>query len=131
MGIDLGRESAPDATTLLRFRRLLQTHQLTRVLLETVNPHLASRGLLLKEGTIVDATLIAAPPSVKNREGKRDPEMHQAKKGNQWHFGMTAHMGVDAASGLVHSVVGTAANVADVTQVDQLLHGGETYVLPQ
>ncbi|MCP1489933.1 transposase [Pseudomonas fluorescens] len=87
MGIDLGRESAPDATTLLRFRRLLETHQLTRVLFETINLHLASRGLLLKEGTIVDATLIAAPPSVKNREGKRDPEMHQAKKGNQWHFG--------------------------------------------
>ncbi|WP_272714376.1 IS5 family transposase, partial [Leclercia adecarboxylata] len=84
IGIDLGRESAPDATTLLRFRRLLETHQLTRVLFETINQHLASRGLLLKEGTIVDATLIAAPPSVKNREGKRDPEMHQAKKGNQW-----------------------------------------------
>jgi IS5 family transposase len=107
---------------------LLETHQLTRVLFETINQHLASRGLLLKEGTIVDATLIAAPPSVKNREGKRDPEMHQAKKGNQWHFGMKAHVGVDATSGLVHSVVGTAANVADVTQVDQLLHGAETYV---
>ncbi|CAI8947396.1 transposase [Pseudomonas zeae] len=92
MGIDLGRESAPDATTLLRFRRLLETHQLTRVLFETINLHLARRGLLLKEGTIVDATLIAAPPSVKNREGKRDPEMHQAKKGNQWHFGMKAHV---------------------------------------
>ncbi|KPB66411.1 IS5 family transposase [Pseudomonas amygdali] len=114
MGIDLGRESAPDATTLLRFRRLLEANQLTR--------------LLLKEGTIVDATLIAAPPSVKNREGKRDPEMHQARKGNQWHFGMKAHIGVDATSGLVHSVVGTAANVADVTQVGQLLHGDETYV---
>jgi len=128
MCIDLGCESAPDATTLLRFRRLLETHQLTRVLFETINQHLASRGLLLKEGTIVDATLIAAPPSVKNREGKRDPEMHQAKKGNQWHFGMKAHIGVDATSGLVHSLVGTAANVADVTQVDQLLHGAETYV---
>lgn len=128
IGIDLGRESAPDATTLLRFRRLLETHQLTRVLFETINQHLASRGLLLKEGTIVDATLIAAPPSVKNREGKRDPEMHQAKKGNQWHFGMKAHIGVDATSGLVHSLVGTAANVADITQVDQLLHGAETYV---
>ncbi|SES99782.1 transposase, IS5 family [Pseudomonas graminis] len=81
-GINLGRESAPDATTLLRFRRLLETHQLTRVLLETIIQHLAGRGLLLKEGTILDATLIAAPPSVKNREDKRDPEMHQAKKGN-------------------------------------------------
>ncbi|WP_420029049.1 IS5 family transposase [Pseudomonas syringae] len=128
MGIDLGRESAPDATTLLRFRRLLEANQLTRLLFETINQHLASRGLLLKEGTIVDATLIAAPPSVKNREGKRDPEMHQARKGNQWHFGMKAHIGVDATSGLVHSVVGTAANVADVTQVGQLLHGDETYV---
>ncbi|SOS15929.1 transposase [Pseudomonas syringae pv. cerasicola] len=127
MGIDLGRESAPDATTLLRFRRLLEANQLTRLLFETINQHLASRGLLLKEGTIVDATLIAAPPSVKNREGKRDPEMHQARKGNQWHFGMKAHIGVDATSGLVHSVVGTAANVADVTQVGQLLHGDETY----
>lgn len=125
IGIDLGRESAPDATTLLRFRRLLETHQLTRVLFETINQHLASRGLLLKEGTIVDATLIAAPPSVKNREGKRDPEMHQAKKGNQWHFGMKAHVGVDATSGLVHSLVGTAANVADVTQVDKLLHSAK------
>ena len=128
MGIDLGRESAPDATTLLRFRRLPETHQLTRMLFETINHHLARRGLLLKGGTIVDDTLIAAPHSVKNREGKRDPEMHQAKKGNQWHFGMRAHVGVDATSGLVHSVVGTTANVADVTQVDQLLHGAETYV---
>ncbi|HBO9387794.1 TPA: IS5 family transposase, partial [Pseudomonas aeruginosa] len=128
VGIDLSRESAPDATTLLRFRRLLEAHQLTRVLFETINQHLASRGLLLKEGTIVDATLIAAPPSTKNRAGKRDPEMHQAKKGNQWHFGMKAHIGVDAATGLVHSVVGTAANVADVTQVDKLLHGEESYI---
>lgn len=125
IGIDLGRESAPDATTLLRFRRLMEIHQLTRVRFETINQHLASRGLLLREGAIVDATLIAAPPSVKNREGKRDPEMHQSKKGHQWHFGM-AHIGVDATSRLVHSVVGTAANVADITQVDQLLHGAET-----
>ena len=128
MGIDLGRESAPDATTVLRSRHLLETHQLTQVLFETINQHLASRGLLLKEGTIVDATLIAAPSSVKNRKDKRDPKMHQAKKGNQGHFGMKAHIGVDATSELVHSVVGTAANVADATQVDQLLHGDETYV---
>lgn len=125
IGIDLGRESAPDANTLLRFRRLLETHQLTRVLFETINQHLASQGLLLKEGTIVDATLIPARPSVKNREGKRDPEMHQAKKGNQLHFGMKAHIGVDATSRLLHSLVGTAANVADITQVGQLLHGVE------
>ena len=113
---------------MLRFRRLLETHQLTRALFETINLYLARRGLLLKEGAIVDATLIAALPSVKNREGKRDPEMHQAKKGNQRHFGMKIYIGVDATSGLVHSVVGTAANVTNVTQVDQLLHGGETYV---
>ncbi|MFK4136156.1 IS5 family transposase [Pseudomonas luteola] len=129
VGIDLSRDSAPGATTLLRFRRLLETHQLTRTLFETINQHLASRGLLLKEGTIVDATLIAAPPSTKNREGKRDPDMHQAKKGNQWHFGMKAHIDVDAATGLVHSLIGTAANVADVTQVDQLLHGKESHAV--
>ncbi|MFV5216240.1 transposase, partial [Azonexus caeni] len=82
----------------------------------TINAHLAEKGLLLREGTIVDATLIAAPPSTKNREGKRDEEMHQAKKGSQWHFGMKAHIGVDAKSGLVHTVIGTAANVSDITQ---------------
>ena len=100
---------------MLRFRRLLETHQLTRVLFETIYQHRLARGLQLKESTIVEATLIAAPPSVKNREGKRDPEMHQAKKGNQWHFGMKAHIGVDATSGLAHSLVGTTANVADIT----------------
>lgn len=114
--IDLAREAAPDATTLLKFRRLLETHQLTESIFNTINAHLAEKGLLLREGTIVDATLIAAPPSTKNREGKRDEEMHQTKKGNQWHFGMKAHIGVDAQSGLVHTVVGTAANVSDVTQ---------------
>ena len=129
IGIDLGRESAPDATTLLRFRRLMEIHQLTRVRFETINQHLASRGLLLREGAIVDATLIAAPPSVKNREGKRDPEMHQSKKGHQWHFGMKAHIGVDADSGLVHTVRGTSGNVADITEGNSLLHGQESEVL--
>ncbi|KAI5912041.1 IS5 family transposase [Azoarcus sp. PA01] len=129
IGIDLARESAPDATTLLKFRRLLETHGLTRKIFETINAHLAQKGLMMREGTIVDATLIAAPPSTKNREQARDPEMHQAKKGKQWHFGMKAHIGVDADSGLVHTLVGTAANVADVTQAHALLHGDETDVL--
>jgi len=96
VGIDLSRESAPDATTLLKFRRLLETHGLTRKIFEAINAHLAEQGLILREGTIVDATLIAAPPSTKNKAKARDPEMHQTKKGNNWHFGMKAHIGVDA-----------------------------------
>lgn len=128
VGIDLSREAAPDATTLLKFRRLLETHQLTESIFNAINAHLAEKGLMLREGTIVDATLIAAPPSTKNREGKRDEEMHQTKKGKQWYFGMKAHIGVDAQSGLVHTVVGTAANVSDVTQAQALLHGDETDV---
>ena len=126
VGIDLNRESAPDATTLLSFRHLLESHELTESIFNTINGHLAERGLLLREGTIVDATLIAAPPSTKNKEGKRDPDMHQSKKGKQWHFGMKAHIGVDAQSGLVHTVIGTAGNVSDVTQAQALLHGDET-----
>ena len=107
VGIDLNRESAPDATTLLNFRHLLESHQLTESIFNTINGYLAEKGLLLREGTIVDATLIAAPPSTKNKAGKRDPDMHQSKKGKQWHFGMKAHIGVDAQSGLVHTVIGT------------------------
>ena len=126
VGIDLSRESAPDATTLLKFRRLLESHQLTESIFNAINAHLAKKGMLLREGTIVDATLIAAPPSTKNREGKRDEEMHQTKKGQQWYFGMKAHIGVDAQSGLVHTLIGTAANVSDVTQAQALLHGDET-----
>lgn len=128
VGIDLAREAAPDATTLLKFRRLLEEKELTASIFTTINAHLAAKGLLMRAGTIVDATLIAAPPSTKNREGERDPDMHQAKKGNQWHFGMKAHIGVDAESGLVHTVIGTAANVNDVTQAQGLLHGEETDV---
>ena len=128
VGIDLNRESAPDATTVLKFRRLLETHGLTKLIFATINAQLAAEGLLLREGTIVDASLIAAPPSTKNKDQARDPEMHQAKKGNQWHFGMKAHIGVDADSGLVHTVVGTAANVADVTQAHDLIHGDESKV---
>ena len=125
VGVDLAREAAPDATTLLKFRRLLEAHQLTKSIFDTINRHLAAKGLLLKEGTVVDATLIAAPPSVKNRDQARDPDMHQTKKGNQWHFGMKAHIGADADSGIVHTVVATPANVNDVTQAHALLHGRE------
>jgi IS5 family transposase len=125
VGIDLNRESAPDATTLLKFRRLLEEHKLTQRIFAAINVHLASKGLLLKEGTVVDATIIAAPSSTKNQEGKRDPEMHQTKKGNQWHFGMKAHIGVDANSGITHTVVTTPANAADVSQAHALLHGEE------
>ena len=125
VGIDLGRESAPDATTLLKFRRMLEKHELTRLIFETINGHLLAEGLMMREGTIVDATLIAAPPSTKNKDKKRDAEMHQSKKGNDWHFGLKAHIGVDSASGLVHTVIGTAGNVSDVTQAHALLHGDE------
>ena len=126
VGMDLGRESAPDATTLLKFRRLLEKHKLTASIFETINKHLASKGLMMRGGTVVDATIIAAPSSTKNRDRARDPEMHQTKKGNEWHFGMKAHIGVDAESGLTHTLVTTPANTADVTVADQLLHGEET-----
>jgi IS5 family transposase len=126
VGIDLSRESVPDATTLLKFRRLLLDNDLSKALFDEINAHLAEHGLLMRSGTIVDATIIAAPSSTKNADGERDPEMRQAKKGNQWHFGMKAHIGVDAESGLVHTVIGTGANVNDVTQAGALLHGEET-----
>jgi len=125
VGIDLSRESVPDATTLLKFRHLLQHNDLTRALFDDINAHLSEQGLLMRAGTIVDATIIAAPSSTKNAGKTRDPEMHQTKKGNQWFFGMKAHIGVDAESGLVHSVVTTAANVSDITQAGALLHGEE------
>ena len=128
IGIDLNREAAPDATTLLKFRRLLETHHLTTTIFNTINLHLSQKGLLMREGSIVDATLIAAPSSTKNDAGERDPEMRQTKKGNQWHFGLKAHIGVDADSGLVHTIVTTAAHEHDVTQAHALLHGEETAV---
>ena len=128
VGIDLSREDAPDATTLLQFRRLLETHRLTEKLFSCINGQLEAQGLLLKEGTIADATILSAPSSTKNREKARDPEMHQTKKGNQWYFGMKAHIGVDSQSGLVHTVTGTAANVADITETEKLLHGEERVV---
>ena len=123
-----GLDTVPDETTILNFRRLLEKNHLAGGILEVINGYLGDRGLMLRQGTIVDATIIHAPTSTKNKEGKRDPEMHQTKKGNQYFFGLKAHIGVDADTGLTHSVVGTAANVADVTQVDQLLHGEETHV---
>jgi IS5 family transposase len=128
VGIDLNREAAPDATTLLKFRRLLEANKLTERIFTAINAHLILKGLMLKEGTVVDATIIAAPSSTKNQEGERDPEMHQTKKGNQWHFGMKAHIGVDADSGIIHTVVTTPANTNDVTQAHALLHGDESIV---
>jgi transposase, IS5 family len=127
-GLDMGEDHLPDESTILRFRHLLETHQLSVQNLATVNTTLTAKGLLLKQGTVVDATLIAAPSSTKNQHGERDIELHQTKKGNQWHFGMKAHAGVDADSGLVHSVATTAANAHDITQAHALLHGEETDV---
>ncbi|AVQ05350.1 IS5 family transposase [Xanthomonas vasicola] len=123
-----GLDDIPDETTILNFRRLLETHGLAARMLEAVNAHLARTGQSLRSGTIVDATLIAAPSSTKNADHARDPEMHQTKKGNQWYFGMKAHIGVDEFSGLVHHVHCTAANVADVTVTHTLLHGKEDSV---
>ena len=123
-----GLDNVPDETTILNFRRLLETHGLAARMLEAVNAHLARKGQSLRSGTIVDATLIAAPSSTKNADHARDPEMRQTKKGNQWYFGMKAHIGVDEFSGLVHLVLCTAANVADVTVTHTLLHGKEDSV---
>lgn len=118
----------PDESTVLRFRHLLEKHKLADEILALVNDLLTVKGLLLKVGTAVDATLIAAPSSTKNKDGLRDPEMHQSQKGNQWYFGMKAHIGVDADSGLVHTVRGTAGNVHDVLEANSLLHGQESDV---
>ena len=121
-------EPIPDETTILNFRRIIEQNRLAPKILDKVNEHLARQGLMLKRGSIVDATIIAAPSSTKNAQGERDPEMHQTKKGNQWYFGMKAHIGVDTDSGLVHTVVTSAANEADVTMVGELLHGKESQV---
>ena len=121
-----GTQRIPDRVSILRFRHLLEEHELSPRILQIINAKLAANGLLLKTGMVVDATLIAAPSSTKNLSGERDPEMHQTKKGNQWHCGMKAHIGVDADSGLVHTVIGTAANACDVTQGHGLLHGEES-----
>jgi len=118
----------PDESTILRFRHVLEKHKLAERILATVNLLLGAKGLMLRSGTVVDATLISAPSSTKNASGERDPEMHQSKKGQQWFFGMKAHIGVDADSGLVHTVRGTSGHVNDVVEANSLLHGQETDV---
>ena len=127
-GIDLGREPAPDETTICRFRHLLETHDLGRRLFEEVHRHLEANGLKVSTGTIVDATIIHAPSSTKNADQARDPDMRQTRKGNQWYFGMKAHIGVDSKTKIIHSAVATAANVADCHLLPDLLHGEETRV---
>ena len=123
-----GQEPVPDETTVCKFRHLLEEHQLGGKMLETVNLHLQEKGVRITTGTIVDATIIHAPSSTKNRKEKRDPEMHQTKKGNQWYFGMKAHVGVDSKTKIIHSAAVTAAHVADATVLPELLHGEETRV---
>ncbi|NLG75112.1 MAG: IS5 family transposase [Xanthomonadaceae bacterium] len=124
-GLEGPMRRLPDESTILRFRHLLEKHELAAPILATVNAVLQQHGLMLKAGTVVDATLISAPSSTKNSTGERDPEMRQTKKGNNWYFGMKAHIGADAESGLVHTVIGTPANTNDVTQAAALLHGDE------
>jgi IS5 family transposase len=128
IGLDLGKESAPDETTICKFRHLLERHDLGKKLFASVGKHLQEKGIKIANGTIVDATIINAPPSTKNEEKARDPEMHQTRKGNQWYFGMKAHIGVDSKSKVIHSVVVTAANVHDSQVLGDLLHGEETRV---
>jgi IS5 family transposase len=120
--------SIPDETTILNFRHLIEEHDLAEDILACVNGHLVRKGLMVKRGTMVDATIIDAPTSTKNASGERDPEMHQTKKGNEWYFGMKAHIGADVDSGLVHTVLTTSANESDVSQIDSLLHGKEKVV---
>jgi IS5 family transposase len=128
VGIDLGVEAAPDETTVCKFRHLLEKHKLGKNLLTTVNEYLRRHGMKISNGTIVDATIIGAPNSTKNKDGKRDPEMHQTAKGKQWYFGMKAHIGVDSRTKLIHTVKASAANVADALGMPHLLHGKETRV---
>ena len=123
--LDDAQARLPDETTILRFRHLLERHDLAKDMLRLVNDLLGAKGLMLRTGTAVDATLISAPSSTKNEQGERDPEMKQTKKGNNWYFGMKAHIGVDSHSGFVHTVVGTAANVNDLNVAGALLHGEE------
>ncbi|MGH8250141.1 MAG: IS5 family transposase [Steroidobacteraceae bacterium] len=128
VGIDLGREPAPDETTICKFPHRLEEHELGKQIFAAVNAHLASHGFKVSTGTIVDATIIAAPSSTKNQKGERDPEMHQTKKGNQWYFGMKAHVGVDSRLKIIHSVAASAANIHDSLALPVLLHGKETRV---
>jgi len=126
VGIDLGREPVPDETRICKFRHLLEACELGPRILEAINAHLAEKGFRVTTGTIVDSTIISAPSSTKNEKKERDPEMHQTKNGNEWHFGMTAHIGVDSATRIIHSVAATAANVHDAAALPDLLHGKET-----
>jgi IS5 family transposase len=128
VGIDLGREPAPDETTVCKFRHLLERHQLGQPMLARVNAYLEAHGLKIGTGTIVDATILGAPSSTKNKSGERDPEMRSTRKNGQWHFGMKAHVGVDAETKLIHSVAASAANVHDSKVMGELLHGDETEV---
>ena len=121
-------QAIPDRTTIMNFRHRLEQHQLARQLFESINQWLSDAGIMMTQGTLVDATIIEAPSSTKNKRQQRDPEMHQTKKGNQWHFGMKAHIGVDAKSGLTHSLETTAANEHDLNQAGNLLHGKEEFV---
>ena len=127
-GVDLGRAPAPDESTILQFRHLLEKHNLGGAMLQTMNEYLESRGIRISRGTIVDATILHAPSSTKNRSGERDPEMHQTRKGKQWYFGLKAHVGVDSKQGHVHSVCTSAASVADKHMLPDLLHGDECKV---
>lgn len=127
-GVRTDADVIPDETSILNFRRLLERHQLTAQLFTAINSHLSERGLIVGKGTMVDATIINAPPSTKNATQQRDPEMHQTRKGKQWYFGMKVHTGTDTESGLVHTVCATAANVADVNMLGELLHGAEESV---
>jgi len=127
-GVDLGRAPAPDESTILQFRHLLEKHDLGGAMLQTVNEYLERRGIRISRGTIVDATIIHAPSSTKNRSGERDPEMHQTRKGKQWYFGLKAHIGVDSKQGHVHSVCTSAASVADKHMLPDLVHGEERKV---
>jgi len=127
-GIDLGVEGAPDETTVCKFRHLLERNKLGKTLLKAVNEYLRTNGIKIANGTIVDATIISAPSSTKNQDGKRDPEMHQTAKGQQWYFGMKAHVGVDSKTKLIHTILASAANVHDRDALPYLLHGAETRV---
>ena len=128
MGLDFAVEQVPDATTLLHFRHLLEEHQLGEKLLAAQNEVFAEQGWIMRGGSIIDATIIAAPSSTKNATGTRDPQMHQTKKGNQWYFGMKAHIGVDAGSGYVHTVTVTAANVHDLDEAVNLVRADDEVV---
>jgi IS5 family transposase len=127
-GIDLGREPVPDETTILNFRHLLERHELGEQLFHSVGDYLQAQGMKIANGTVVDASIIIAPSSTKNKEKSRDPQMQQTKKGNQWYFGMKAHIGVDSKTKIIHSVAATAANVHDSQVLEDLLHGDETRV---